>query len=89
MSESNAFRGNRKVRTGTVTSDKMDKSITVAVERTYRHPVYKKVVRRTKRVLAHDEGNQCQVGDVVRIIESKPLSRRKRWRLQRIVSKVK
>jgi|TARA_B100000929_G_scaffold269209_1_gene238607 small subunit ribosomal protein S17 len=66
----------------------MDKSITVAVERTYRHPVYKKVVRRTKRVLAHDEGNQCQVGDVVRIIESKPLSRRKRWRLQRIVSKV-
>jgi len=66
----------------------MDKSITVAVERTYQHPVYKKVVRRTKRVLAHDEGNQCQVGDVVRIIESKPLSRRKRWRLQRIVSKV-
>jgi len=73
---------------GTVTSDKMDKSITVAVERTYRHPVYKKVVRRTKRVLAHDESNQCQVGDVVRIVESKPLSRRKRWRLQSIVSKV-
>ena len=88
MSESNAFRGNRKVRTGTVTSDKMDKSITVAVERTYQHPVYKKVVRRTKRVLAHDESNQCQVGDVVRIVESKPLSHRKRWRLQRIVSKV-
>ena len=81
-------RGIRKVRTGTVTSDKMDKSVTVAVERTYRHPVYKKVVRRTKRVLAHDESNQCQVGDVVRIVESKPLSRRKRWRLQRIVSKV-
>jgi len=81
-------RGIRKVRTGTVTSDKMDKSITVAVERTYRHPVYKKVVRRTKRVLAHDESNQCQVGDVVRIVESKPLSRRKRWRLQSIVSKV-
>ncbi|HCK14517.1 TPA: 30S ribosomal protein S17 [Candidatus Poribacteria bacterium] len=88
MSESNAFRGSRKVRTGKVTSDKMDKSITVAVERTYQHPVYKKVVRRTKRVLAHDESNQCQVGDVVRIVESKPLSRRKRWRLQRIVSKV-
>lgn len=88
MSESNAFRGSRKVRTGRVTSDKMDKSITVAVERTYQHPVYKKVVRRTKRVLAHDESNQCQVGDVVRIVESKPLSRRKRWRLQRIVSKV-
>ncbi len=66
----------------------MDKSVTVAVERTYRHPVYKKVVRRTKRVLAHDESNQCQVGDVVRIVESKPLSRRKRWRLQSIVSKV-
>ncbi|MBB16030.1 30S ribosomal protein S17 [Candidatus Poribacteria bacterium] len=81
-------RGIRKVRTGTVTSDKMDKSVTVAVERTYRHPVYKKVVRRTKRVLAHDESNQCQVGDVVRIVESKPLSRRKRWRLQSIVSKV-
>ena len=88
MSESNAFRGSRKVRTGMVTSDKMDKSITVAVERTYQHPVYKKVVRRTKRVLAHDESNQCQVGDVVRIVESKPLSRRKRWRLQCIVSKV-
>ena len=88
MSESNAFRGSRKVRTGRVTSDKMDKSITVAVERTYQHSVYKKVVRRTKRVLAHDESNQCQVGDVVRIVESKPLSRRKRWRLQRIVSKV-
>jgi len=88
LSESNAFRGSRKVRTGRVTSDKMDKSITVAVERTYQHPVYKKVVRRTKRVLAHDESNQCQVGDVVRIVESKPLSRRKRWRLQRIVSKV-
>ena len=88
MSESNAFRGSRKVRTGRVTSDKMDKSITVAVERTYQHPVYKKVVRRTKRVLAHDESNQCQVGDVVRIVESKPLSRRKRWRLQRIVSKI-
>ena len=88
MSESNAFRGSRKVRTGMVTSDKMDKSITVAIERTYQHPVYKKVVRRTKRVLAHDESNQCQVGDVVRIVESKPLSRRKRWRLQRIVSKV-
>ena len=81
-------RGIRKVRTGTVTSDKMDKSITVAVERTYQHPVYKKVVRRTKRVLAHDDSNQCQVGDVVRIVESKPLSRRKRWRLQSIVSKV-
>ena len=81
-------RGIRKVRTGTVTSDKMDKSITVAVERTYRHPVYKKVVRRTKRVLAHDDSNKCQVGDVVRIVESKPLSRRKRWRLQSIVSKV-
>ena len=81
-------RGIRKVRTGTVTSDKMDKSVTVAVERTYRHPVYKKVVRRTKRVLAHDESNQCKVGDVVRIVESKPLSRRKRWRLQSIVSKV-
>ena len=81
-------RGIRKVRTGTVTSDKMDKSVTVAVERTYRHPVYKKVVRRTKRVFAHDESNQCQVGEVVRIVESKPLSRRKRWRLQSIVSKV-
>ena len=88
MSDSNARRGNRKVRTGTVTSDKMDKSITVAVERTYQHPVYKKIVRRTKKVLAHDESNQCQIGDVVRIVESKPLSRRKRWRLQRIVSKV-
>jgi len=66
----------------------MDKSITVAVERTYQHPVYKKIIRRTKKVLAHDESNQCQIGDVVRIVESKPLSHRKRWRLQRIASKV-
>lgn len=74
---------------GTVTSNKMDKSITVSVERTYQHPIYKKIVRRTKKVLAHDERNQCQIGDVVRIVESKPLSHRKRWRLREVVSKVK
>ena len=76
---------NRKVRQGIVVSDKMDKSIVVQVVRTVRHPVYKKVIRRSKKFIAHDEENACKVGDVVRIMECRPLSRRKRWRLMDVV----
>lgn len=79
--------GQRKVRTGTVASNRMDKTVTVAIVRTYQHPFYKKIVRSTTKVLAHDEQNSCAVGDVVQVIESRPLSRRKRWRVQRILSK--
>jgi small subunit ribosomal protein S17 len=80
-------RGQQKVRTGTVASDRMDKTVAVTIVRTYQHPFYKKIVRSTTKVLAHDEQNSCAVGDVVQVIESRPLSRRKRWRVQRILSK--
>jgi small subunit ribosomal protein S17 len=72
--------------TGTVVSDKMDKTIVVAVERRKKHRLYHKVLASTVRFKAHDEANQCNLGDVVRIVESRPLSRDKRWRLQAIVS---
>ena len=87
MNLSTKKRGQRKVRTGTVASDRMDKTVTVAIVRTYQHPLYKKIVRSTTKVLAHDEENSCAVGDVVQVIESRPLSGRKRWRVQRILSK--
>lgn len=77
----------RKVRTGVVVSDKMDKTITVAVERLMRHPLYGKTIKRTKKFKAHDENNECKVGDVVTIMETRPLSREKRWRLVKIVRK--
>ena len=77
----------RKVRTGVVVSDKMDKTITVAVERLMRHPLYGKTIKRTKKFKAHDENNECKVGDVVTIMETRPLSRDKRWRLVKIVRK--
>ena len=86
-SESSAGRSQRKTRQGIVVSDKMDKSILVRVERTVRHRLYKKVIRRAKRYMAHDEKNDCQVGDIVRIMECRPLSRNKRWRLLDIVRK--
>ena len=69
----------RRVLTGTVVSDKADKTVTVLVERRIMHPVYKKFIRRTKRYLAHDEGNSCSVGDQVSIVEARPLSKRKCW----------
>jgi len=75
-------RGLRKIREGVVVSDKMDKSVIVEVSRTVLHPVYQKYVRKRTRFMAHDETNACKVGDRVRIIESRPLSRRKRWRIQ-------
>ena len=75
----------RKTRIGTVTSDKMDKTVVVEVSRTVLHPVYKKFVRRRKRFMAHDEDNRCRIGDEVLIVETRPLSRHKNWRVQKIV----
>ena len=80
-------RGNRKLRIGTVTSDRMDKTVAVEIVRTYQHPLYKKIVRRSTKVLAHDEQNMCNVGDLVQVVEVRPLSRRKRWKVRQIVSK--
>ncbi|MCH8204359.1 MAG: 30S ribosomal protein S17 [Candidatus Hydrogenedentes bacterium] len=80
-------RGQRKERQGVVISAKMDKSITVAVDRLVRHPLYKKVVRRTKKLHAHDEENTCKLGDLVRIRETRPLSKTKCWKLIEIVKR--
>ena len=79
-------RGNRKLRTGTVTSDRMDKTVAVQIVRAYQHPLYKKIVRSTTKILAHDEQNQCRVGDLVQVVETRPLSRRKRWKVQQVVA---
>ena len=78
----NESRGLRKTRVGIVVSDQMDKSVIVEVSRTVLHPLYQKYVRKRTRFMAHDETNECKVGDKVRIVESRPLSRRKRWRVQ-------
>jgi len=77
----------RKIRLGQVVSDKMDKTVVVAVETPKRHPLYKKTIRRVVKYKAHDEKNKCQVGDKVRIVETRPLSRDKRWRVAEIVTK--
>ena len=79
----------RKTRTGKVTSDKMDKTITVAIEDHVKHPLYNKIVKRTYKLKAHDENNECRIGDTVKVMETRPLSRDKRWRLVEIVEKVK
>ncbi|NIL99593.1 MAG: 30S ribosomal protein S17 [Acidobacteria bacterium] len=84
---SDAIKRRRAVRMGVVTSDKMDKSVVVRVERTVKHKVYKRYVRRSTTFMAHDEKNECRIGDTVEIIESRPLSARKRWRVSRIVRK--
>ncbi len=81
------MRGRRKVLVGEVVSDKMDKTVVVRVDRTRRHPLYGKVVRVSKRFKAHDEENRCRVGDIVRIMESRPLSREKRWVVVEIMSR--
>jgi len=81
------IRGRRKVRVGTVVSDRMDKTVVVAVERMMRHPLYGKTVKRTKKFHAHDENNECRVGDVVEIMETRPLSKTKRWRVARVIQK--
>lgn len=82
-------KGRRKVRIGVVTSAKMDKSIIVTVERYVKHSLYKRYVRRRTKLVAHDENNECKAGDQVRIMETRPLSKTKRWRLTEIVRKAK
>ena len=79
----------RKTRVGLVTSDKMDKTIVVSVTDNVKHPLYGKIVKRTYKLKAHDEENQCRIGDRVRVMETRPLSKDKRWRLGEIVEKAK
>lgn len=79
----------RKTRVGRVVSDKMDKTVVVAIEDSYRHPLYKKIIRRTVKFKAHDERNECNVGDRVMIMETRPLSKSKRWRVVEIIEKAK
>lgn len=79
----------RKTRTGFVSSNKMDKTITVAIERKVKHPLYGKFVKKTSKFHAHDEKNECSIGDLVRIMETRPLSKTKRWRLVEVIEKVK
>ncbi len=80
-------RGKRKILTGLVISDKMDKTVVVMVNRLVLHPIYKKYVRKRKKVKAHDEKNECRVGDKVLLIETRPLSREKRWRVKQILER--
>jgi small subunit ribosomal protein S17 len=80
-------RGKRKTLTGVVSSDKMDKTIVVMVNRLIRHPVYKKYIRKRTRVKAHDEKNQCHVGDKVLLVETRPLSKDKRWRVREVLER--
>ncbi|MCL6559144.1 MAG: 30S ribosomal protein S17 [Firmicutes bacterium] len=82
-------RGLRKVRVGRVVSDKMDKTVVIAVETLVRHSLYQKAVRRTKKVKAHDEENACRIGDKVKIMETRPLSKEKRWRVVEIIKRGK
>ncbi len=84
-----AERNLRKQRTGVVVSDKMDKTVTVLVERKLRHPLYGKFVKKSKKFMAHDETNDCNYGDKVRIMETRPLSKNKRWRVVQIVERAK
>ena len=79
----------RKQREGIVTSNKMDKTITVEVQRRVKHPIYGKFVKKTSKLTAHDEQNQCDIGDLVRVMETRNISKNKRWRLTKIVEKVK
>lgn len=79
----------RKTRTGKVVSDKMDKTVVVAVENHVKHPLYKKIIKKTYKLKAHDENNQCGIGDKVKVMETRPLSKDKRWRLVEIIEKAK
>lgn len=82
-------RNERKTRVGIVASNKMDKTISVTIERRLQHPIYGKYVKKSKKLIAHDENNECQIGDLVRIMETRPISRRKRWRLVTVIEKAK
>ena len=86
MTENRAF---RKTRIGQVVSDKMDKTIVVAIEDSVQHPLYKKIMKRTYKLKAHDENNECGIGDRVRVMETRPLSKDKRWRVVEIIEKAK
>lgn len=79
----------RKTRTGKVVSDKMDKTVVVAVQDNVRHPLYNKIVKKTYKLKAHDEKNECKMGDTIKVMETRPLSKDKRWRLVEIVEKAK
>jgi len=80
---------NRKIRMGTVTSNKMDKTATILLEQLIEHPLYHRVVKRSKKLYAHDENNECQIGDKVIVVETRPMSKRKRWKVAEIVEKAK
>jgi len=79
----------RKVRVGKVVSDKMDKTVVVAVENHVKHPLYKKIIKRTYKLKAHDENNECRIGDTVKVMETRPLSKDKRWRLVEVIEKAR
>ena len=87
--EMKVIRGNRKVRVGEVVSDKMDKTITIEVKRKVKHPVYGKYIFRTTKFMAHDDKNECHEGDTVKVMETRPMSRKKRWRLIEVIEKRK
>ena len=79
----------RKTRVGVVSSNKMEKSISIKVERKFRHPIYGKFIMKTKKLMAHDEQNECHIGDIVRIMETRPLSKKKSWRLVEVIERAK
>ena len=79
----------RKTRVGVVSSNKMEKSISIKVERKFRHPIYGKFIMKTKKLMAHDEQNECHIGDIVRIMETRPLSKNKCWRLVEVIERAK
>ena len=89
MSETAQNRGMRKTRVGGVVSDKMDKTIVVKLSTRVKHPLYSKYINKTTKIKAHDENNECGIGDTVRVMETRPLSREKRWRLVEIIEKAK
>jgi small subunit ribosomal protein S17 len=87
--ETKKARGNRKVRQGYVTSDAREKTITVSIERVYRHPLYGRVMRSKKKLMVHDEKNDARVGDLVEVMETRPLSKTKRWRMTKVLERAK
>ncbi|MCC6731519.1 MAG: 30S ribosomal protein S17 [Chthonomonadales bacterium] len=87
--QAEAPRGRRKLRTGKVVSDRMQQTVVVSIESSIRHPLYGKIIRRTTKFKAHDESDKCGIGDTVEIMETRPLSREKRWRVVRILEKAK
>jgi small subunit ribosomal protein S17 len=89
MTEQSVQRNTRKTKVGVVVSDKMDKTCVIKVERVLRHPLYQRIVRKSEKIKVHDENNECRVGDRIKVMETRPLSRDKRWRLMEIVEKAK